>query len=209
VNSGKAIFSMICGIVFFLPPLAIAAVILGHLSLSDIRRSSGRLKGRGCAITGLVLGYLELAICSIVLILAAFSVSKVLKAGMPTNETSTVSAMRTLNTAEIAYAQAHRSGGYTCSLSDLSKSWGLSPDLARGQTNGYVFTLQGCSSQKPDGPIMKYRIVAYPVRVKAGLPAFCSNESDVIKVARNGSVQDCLQRGVNLSATEINHPHTW
>jgi hypothetical protein len=199
---------MICSLVLFLPPLAIAAVILGHVSLSDIRRSLGRLKGRGFAITGLVLGYLELAVCSVVLIIFAFSVSKVLKAGLPTNETSPVSAMRTLNTAEIAYARAHRSSGYTCSLSDLSKSWGLSPDLARGQTNGYVFTLQGCSSQRADGPIVKYQIIAYPVRSKAGLPAFCSNESDVIKVSRNGSVQDCLQRGVDLPATEVNHAQT-
>ena len=55
-TSGKAIASLICGILFFFLPSAIGAVIMGHLSLSDIRRSAGRLGGRGMAIAGLVLG---------------------------------------------------------------------------------------------------------------------------------------------------------
>jgi len=43
-NSGKAIASLICGLVFFFWPLsAVAAVILGHLALSDILQ---RLPGR-------------------------------------------------------------------------------------------------------------------------------------------------------------------
>jgi hypothetical protein len=50
-NSGKAMASLICGLVFFFWPLsAVAAVILGHLALSDIKRSAGRLAGRGMAI---------------------------------------------------------------------------------------------------------------------------------------------------------------
>src|SRR5580698_3793623 len=62
-TSGKAIFSLICGILFFLPlpPFFIVAVIFGHLSLSEIRMSGGRLAGRGFAIAGLVLGYLGVA----------------------------------------------------------------------------------------------------------------------------------------------------
>ena len=64
------------------------------------------------------------------------------------NENSVVSSVRTLNTAEIAYAQAHRDAGYTCSLSELSGAWGISPSLARGQKNGYVFELQGLLSGK-------------------------------------------------------------
>jgi hypothetical protein len=38
-------------------PLSILAIIFGHLSLSEIRKSAGRLKGEGMAIAGLVLGY--------------------------------------------------------------------------------------------------------------------------------------------------------
>jgi hypothetical protein len=213
-TSGKAIFSLICGILFFipLPPFFIVAVIFGHLSLSEIRRSAGRLAGRGFAIAGLVLGYLG-ATAMIALIVFVVSYRKswdrsVAETAIASNENSTVSAVRTLNTAEIAYAQAHRESGYTCSLTELSGAWGISSDLARGRKNGYVFELQGCTAARADGPIVKYRVVAYPENSKkAGTPAFCSNESDMIRVARSGSPEECLRSGVDLSATEIDHPH--
>ena len=213
-TSGKAIFSLICGILFFipLPPFFIVAVIFGHLSLSEIRRSAGRLAGRGFAIAGLVLGYLGV-VAMIALIVFVVSYRKswdrsVAETAIASNENSTVSAVRTLNTAEIAYAQAHRESGYTCSLSELSGAWGISRDLARGRKNGYVFELQGCTAAKADGPIVKYQVVAYPENLKkAGTPAFCSNESDMIRVARSGSPEECLRSGVDLSATEIDHPH--
>ena len=60
-TSGKAIFSVICGILFVILPLSIVAVIFGYIALSEIRKSPGRLKGRGLAITGIVLGYLGVA----------------------------------------------------------------------------------------------------------------------------------------------------
>jgi len=116
-----------------------------------------------------------------------------------------------LNTAEIAYAQAHHESGYTCSLSDLSGAWGISEDLAKGQKNDYIFELKNCASAKPSGPIVKYQLVAYPLKAgnTAATPAFCSDQSDVIRVARNGSAQDCLKTGVDLSEKEITHPQIW
>ena len=57
-TSGKAIFSLVCGIFVIIPPLSMVAVIFGHIALLEIRKSPGRLKGRGLAITGIVLGYL-------------------------------------------------------------------------------------------------------------------------------------------------------
>src|ERR1700693_5931647 len=60
-TSGKAIASFILGLFLFAFPMSILAVIFGHLSLSDIRKSAGRLKGEGLAIAGLVMGYLGVA----------------------------------------------------------------------------------------------------------------------------------------------------
>ena len=51
-TSGKAIGSLICGIFFFVLPSAILAIILGHWSLSDIRRAGGRLRGEGAGRRG-------------------------------------------------------------------------------------------------------------------------------------------------------------
>src|SRR5262245_10140857 len=56
-TSGKAIASMVLGILSLCLPvvLAIPAVIFGLLGLRDVRREGGRLTGGGFAIAGLVL----------------------------------------------------------------------------------------------------------------------------------------------------------
>ncbi|MFZ0731989.1 MAG: DUF4190 domain-containing protein [Candidatus Sulfotelmatobacter sp.] len=210
-TSGKAIFSLVSGILFLLLPFSVCAVIFGHLSLYDIRQSTGRLTGRGLAIAGIVLGYLGVAFTAGVIGLGIYAqhVAKRTVAGglIASNESSVVSALRTVNTAEIAYAQQHHEIGYTCSLSELKGVWGISEDLAHGRKHGYVFELRGCAGDKKSGPVAKYMLVAYPeMAKKPALPAFCSDESDVIRVARNGSAEDCLRSGSQLSEDEINHP---
>ena len=53
-----AVLSFTCGWLF----TAIPAVICGHIARSRIRRSGGALEGKGIAATGLVLGYIALAL---------------------------------------------------------------------------------------------------------------------------------------------------
>jgi hypothetical protein len=210
----NAIISLIFSLFFLFPPFSIVAIIFGYLSLSEIRRSAGRLKGRALAITGVVLGYAGVAVITALIIWAVVGWQAERKAAskaqplLATPENSAVAALRTLNTAEIAYAQAHPDAGYTCSLSELAAAWGISGELAHGRKEGYLVKVQGCSAAKTDGPIVKYQLVAYP-EDKVGKPAFCSNESDVIKIARNGNPHDCLSAGVNLSVSEINRPQIW
>lgn len=212
-TSGKAIFSLICGILFIVLPLSIVAVIFGYIALSEIRKSPGRLKGRALAITGIVLGYVGVVFIVAFFGLGMYEVQKTAKeidnAALSASEGSVVSSMRTLNMAEIAYGQAHRDAGYTCSLSELSGAWGISGDLATGKKNGYIFELKNCSALKPGGPIARYRLLVYPAAPgRAGVAAYCSDESDVIRVVRNGSSQDCFETGAELSATEIDLPKT-
>ena len=54
-----AIWSLVLGLAVFLCYIlaAVPAIICGHIALSKIKKSSGRLKGRGMAIAGTVLGY--------------------------------------------------------------------------------------------------------------------------------------------------------
>lgn len=210
-TSAKAIFSLICGLICFFPPASIVAIVFGHLSLSDIRKGGGRWTGKGLAITGLVLGYLSFALWAVFFGFAISTIPKTMRAMKSINgnvstvsTVSTVSAIRTLNTAEIAYAQAHRSEGYTCSLSDLSKAWGLPPGLAQGRRSGYTFEVQNCSPGTPNGPVTKYQIVAYPSATSKGLPAYCSREDAVVKIARSGSAEDCLREGQNALVTQVN-----
>ena len=54
-SSGLAIAAFVTA--FFVP---ILPIIFGHISLSQINRSNGRISGKGLAIAGLVLGYVAL-----------------------------------------------------------------------------------------------------------------------------------------------------
>lgn len=198
-TSGKAIGSLICGLLFFIPFLFVVAIVLGHLALSEIRKSAGRLKGEGIAIAGLVLGYLGIVGIPIVLIIAAIAIPNLLRARTAANESSAIGSVRTLETAEIAYAAAHPVQGHTCSLSDLADAASIKGALATGQKNGYVFELTGCAAETEGGPITKYQVVAYPLRVnQTGVRAFCSDESAAIKVDSGGSARGCLENGRTL-----------
>jgi type IV pilus assembly protein PilA len=195
-TDGKAIASLILGFFFFSLPAAIVAVILGHMSLSEIRKSAGSLKGEGLAIGGLVLGYMGLATIPL-LIVAAIAIPNLLRARIAGNESSAVSAIRILNTAEVSYTASHPSAGYTCSLSDLREL--IDPRLVSGARSGYVLALENCTAEAPGGPNVKYQLVAYPqTRNQTGGRAFCSDESRVIKFNTNGSLQACLESGSAL-----------
>jgi len=198
-TSSKAILSLVCGLLFFIPFLFIAAIVLGHLALSEIRKSAGGLKGEGLAIAGLVLGYIEIAGIPLILIVAAIAIPNLLRARIAANESSAVSSVRMLAAAEATYAGAHTEQGYTCSLSDLADEASIKGPLATGQKNGYAFELSGCSPATDGGPNVKYQLVAYPVRVnQTGVRAFCSDESAAIKFDSGGSARACIENGSAL-----------
>lgn len=70
--NGLAIASLVLGIAWICGIGSIAAVVLGHVSLGQIKRTGAT--GRGLAIAGLVLGYLGVAgglITAIIFIAAA------------------------------------------------------------------------------------------------------------------------------------------
>jgi len=103
-TSGKALASLLTGIFgLLLFPIAIAAIILGHMSRSEIRKSNGRLKGDGMATAGLVMGYGAFALIPFILIIAAIAIPNLLRARMAANESSAAAGVRTLNTAELSY----------------------------------------------------------------------------------------------------------
>lgn len=195
-TSGKAIASLVCGLLFFIPFLFVAAVVFGHMALSEIRKSGGRLRGEGLAIAGLVFGYMWLAAVPIVLIIAAIAIPNVLRARMAANEASAVASVRTLVIAETSYAGAHPERGYTCSLSDLAADQSNVDALATGQKSGYAFELTGCTPATEGGANVKYQVVAYPVREnQTGKRAFCADESGVVKMDYSASARGCVESG--------------
>jgi type IV pilus assembly protein PilA len=198
-TSGKAIASLVCGLFLFAFPMSILAIIFGHISLSEIRKSAGRLKGEGMAIAGLVLGYLGLAGIPFVLIIAAIAIPNLLRARMAANESSAAAMVRTLVVAEVGYSSMHPEAGYTCTLSDLTGAGLIDAKLASGQKSGYAFELSGCTATADSVANVKFQVVAYPMaRNQTGRRAFCSDESGVVKADANGSPQDCLENGSTL-----------
>ena len=56
-TSGMAIASLVCSLL----GIGLVGVILGHLALNEIKKSNGYTQGRGLAIAGLIIGYLQIA----------------------------------------------------------------------------------------------------------------------------------------------------
>ena len=195
-TSGKAIASLVCGIINIFP-LFIVAIILGHISFSEIKKSGGRLKGEGMAIAGLVMGYLGIVAIPLILIIAAIAIPNLLRARISANEASAVGSLRSVINAEMDYQQAHQNVGFTCNLSDLSGL--IDSGIASGQKTGYVFALQSCGSETEGGPATKFQVIARPLTFNTtGVRAFCADDTGVIRMDRGGSADDCLDHGALL-----------
>lgn len=69
-TNGLAIASVILAFVF-----PVAAIILGHVALSQINESRGAQEGRGLAIAGLILGYTFTALAFLFMLLILASVA--------------------------------------------------------------------------------------------------------------------------------------
>jgi type IV pilus assembly protein PilA len=194
-NSGKAIASLICGLLFFVPFAFVAAVILGHLAYSEIKKSAGRLKGQGLAIAGLVLGYGYVLFIPFLLIIAAIAIPNLLRARMAANEASAVGTLRIYNTAMVTYATRCPNIGFPESAKDLGPGVGncqaanlLDAFLAEAEPvrSGYRF-FYAPAPVDADGHILSYTIIADPVTQNTtGVRHFFVDQSGVIRVSEDG-----------------------
>ena len=210
-TSGKAIASLVCGIFAFFLPASIAAVILGHMAHSEIRKSAGRIGGQGIATTGLVLGYLGIAIIPFVMIVAAIAIPNLLRARMAANEASAVGSLRVIETAAFSYDSKFENGfpsslevlgGIPGGESTCSHASLIGGPLASGRKGGYLFTYtpvfpgssaaavispkaaaKGCTSGGASG----FTVTAEPLRRSStGLRSFFTDQTGVIRFSANG-----------------------
>ncbi len=195
-TSGMAIASLVFGLFFLLFPMSIVAIVFGHISLSQIKKSAGRLGGKGLAIAGLVLGYLGIAMIPLILIIAAIAIPNLLRARIAANEASAVNGVRRISAAQVSYQSQFPAVGFAPDLQSLG---GASPcsaspataclidnDLARATAlpgwHGYTFALK----RSDDGT--QYFVTATPVtRNQTGIRSFCSTEDGVTRADPNGA----------------------
>jgi len=204
-SSGKAIASLICGMFMWIFPAAVAAVILGHVSLSDIKRSAGRLTGRGMAITGLVLGYAGLFFIPFILIIAAIAIPNLLRARQAANEAVAIESLRAINVAAVRYSSQYGNGfppslaamaggddtGPSCDHAGLIDS-GLASRLKDGYVFSYVPTgaqILGDDAKAHDCTIpgsSSYEVHADPAnRGTTGRRSFYTDQTGVIRAEDN------------------------
>lgn len=195
-TSGFAIASLIFGLPFLFFPLSIVAIVFGHISLSQIKKSAGRLGGKGLAIAGLVLGYFGIAMIPLILIIAAIAIPNLLRARIAANEAAAVNSVRQISAAQVSYQTQFPTVGFAPDLHSLGCATPNSTNpaaaclidngLARatilpGRT-GYIFAMK----RSDDGT--QYFVTATPVtRNQTGIRSFCSTEDGVTRADPNGA----------------------
>jgi type IV pilus assembly protein PilA len=143
-----------------------------------------------------------LIVVAIILIIAAIAIPNLLRSKMAANESSAVGSLRTINTAEVTYANNNPTVGYgplanlggVC-VSGTAATVGaaclIDNVLATGTKSGYTFT--AVPTAPGAGTVsVAYKSTATPVSVnQSGTRTFCSDESGVIYASINAGA--CVQ----------------
>jgi len=144
-----------------------------------------------------------LIVVAIILTIAVIAIPSLLRSRIAANESSAVASVRSLTTAEHAYATTFPYLGYTCNLSDLgpppagqpvSSTAGDVIDgvLASGTKQGYSLSLSSCSGS----PKSTYSSSAIPVTPgSTGVRSFCSDASGTIWFGGDGTATTCKTSG--------------
>jgi type II secretory pathway pseudopilin PulG len=144
---GLAIGSLVCGIFFLIPllgaVLSLVAIILGIIALNTISKNQDTLKGKGLAITGIVLGAIGMVIIPIVAMLAAIAIPNFLRARILANDRVAEASIRGIAAAAEDYAASH-GGAYPMDVYDLSdtQTSAISQSLDGEAVNGYTYSFE-------------------------------------------------------------------
>jgi type IV pilus assembly protein PilA len=136
-----------------------------------------------------------LIVIGLLLVVAALAIPNFLQSKIAANEASAVSAIQTINRAEISYQAAYPTRGFAAKLADLGGAKPCVPSaasaclvdnvLAGGAKNGYVFASIG-TTPAANGVLMGYTAGAVPVEYnETGVRLFCSTSNGVIRYSAN------------------------
>jgi len=141
-----------------------------------------------------------LIVVAIILIIAAIAIPNLLRAKIAANESASVGALRTLNTAQITYSSAYPTVGFASTLGALGPGGGgtctpssttaclIDSVLAGGSKSGYSFQLTGTSGSTPTST---YQFIATPLTPnQTGTRYFCSFADAVVR-ASSATIGTC------------------
>jgi prepilin-type N-terminal cleavage/methylation domain-containing protein len=147
-----------------------------------------------------------LIVVAIILVIAAIAIPSLLRSRIAANEASAVAAVRTIATAETAYAQTYPTIGYTCTLAYLgppaagqpiseTAAGVLDSVVASGEKQGYRISVTNCSGS----PVSFYNSAAVPLAPgTTGVRAFCSDTSGIIWFSTDSTEATCRSGGTVL-----------
>ncbi|MCF7916656.1 MAG: DUF4190 domain-containing protein [Candidatus Omnitrophica bacterium] len=144
---GMAIVSLVFGCLVLIPilgiPFSIVAIILGIIALNKISNNKDTLKGKGLAISGIILGGIGIILIPIMAMLAAIAIPNLLRARMNANEAGAEATLKTLAVAAESYA-ADNNGEYPFSVYTLTTAEPpyLNQNYASGTHLGYKFSCE-------------------------------------------------------------------
>jgi type IV pilus assembly protein PilA len=188
LKTGLAITALVIGIVdvFTLGMLGVGAIlgiVLSLVALSKAKRRPSEYGGQGMATAGLVMSILSVVMIVPMGIVAAIAIPNLLASRRAANEGATMSALRTIHSAETTHQATYGNGSFT-DLAELGQRGLISPELAQGKRYGYKFALR----VKPDeaGTLPGFEVVAIPeVYGTTGVRSFYLDETGVLRAANN------------------------
>jgi type IV pilus assembly protein PilA len=140
-----------------------------------------------------------LIVVAIILIIAAIAIPNLMRSKIAANQSSAVSSIRNINTAEAAYQTNYPSIGFATTLSNLggadasctsatfassTSACLLDSTLANGTKSGYIFSATGGGGT----PAVTYTSLATPqVQGQTGQNAYCSDQSGVLFYDTSGT----------------------
>jgi hypothetical protein len=183
----QALASLICGLLAWFPPAAIAAIVFGHRARR--RAETAGLGGEGLALAGLILGYGGLLLLTLLVYLDVIPLPEWLRPAAERNEAAAIAAMRQLTQAIYAYADSY--GQAPPALQALGPPQQASPNaeaaglvdsrLAEGFHSGYRFLYQP-SDMDGDGKFDTFTLQALPLEPgRSGNRYFFVDTSGVLR----------------------------
>jgi type IV pilus assembly protein PilA len=214
-KKGLAVTSLVFGILS-IPTMsclgvgALVAIVCGIIALVKAKNEPNLYGGKGMAIAGIVTGGLSFLLIPFIGIIAAIAIPSMLRARVSANESAAIGDVRTVISAQSAYAAAN--GGHYDTLECLgtpnsciprySGPTFLDPTLTSGQPkNGYTRVLhlgpppQEGDVNQPVSPtsVTSYAYVAVPVqRGQTGVRAFCGDARGIICYTIGGDEPDVV-----------------
>lgn len=173
--------------------------IVQSLSLQNVVEAPHMRKSRGFSLIELLI------VVAIILIIAAIAIPNFMRSKMAANESSAVSSIRTITTAEISYNATYPDIGYASALSLLGPGSGsdctapasatsanaclIDNVLQSGTKAGYNFVISGATG----APVIVYAVNGDPVSPgQSGQRHFYSDATGVIRynVSAKAAVTD-------------------